>query len=41
MSKEWASRWRKPGGEEFTDVPRLEANELMMPFSIYRQMERV
>ena len=27
MSKEWASRWRKPGDEAFTDVPRLEANE--------------
>ena len=27
MSKEWASRWRKPGDEAFTDIPRLEANE--------------
>lgn len=27
MSKEWASRWRKPGDEAFTDVPRLEANQ--------------
>ena len=27
MSKEWARRWRKPGDEAYTDVPRLEETE--------------
>ena len=25
MSKDWVNRWRQPGDEAFTDVPRLEA----------------
>ena len=27
MSKEWASRWRNPGDEEHTDIPRLEKSQ--------------
>lgn len=27
MSKEWASRWRQAGDENFTNIPRLETNE--------------